>query len=293
MDSAGDLPPAAAVKLAEATSGGRAIHYPSTTLTAITFNLRNPRGPFADARTRRALLAAVDRSDMISDLLDGAGVRADTPIPPSSWAFDAKAAPAVAFDRPAAVRELREAGWRRPEKAWIPPRATKPLEVTLLAPERAANPVAFAAATRVAAAWTSLGLATSVEALPPGEFVDRLRARKYVAAVIDVNMGLDPDPYPILASTQAREGGANVSGIQDAALDAALVAARAPGSTAARRRAYAKLQDVLTKLQPMPTLFFRDSVLVASDALAGPSPRPIPDAGGRFWDVVRWAATGR
>ena len=182
---------------------------------------------------------------MITDLLDGAGVRADTPIPPSSWAFDAKAAPAVAYDRPAAVRELREAGWRRPEKAWIPPRATKPLEVTLLAPERAANPVAFAAATRVAAAWTSLGLATSVEALPPGEFVDRLRARKFVAAVIDVNMGLDPDPYPILASTQAREGGANVSGIQDAALDAALVAARAPGSTAARRRAYAKLQDVL------------------------------------------------
>jgi len=293
IGSVADLPPADAVALADATPGAGAIRYPSTTLTAITFNLRTPGGPFADARSRRALLAAVDRSDMIADLLHGAAVRADTPIPPSSWAYDAKSAPVVTYDRSAAARGLREAGWRRPAKAWIAPRASKPLKVALLAPERAANPVAFAAATRVAAAWTSLGLATSVEALPPGEFVNRLRAGTYVAAIVDVNMGLDPDPYPILASTQAREGGANVSGIQDAALDAALVAARAPRAMPARRKAYAKLQAELTRLQPMPTLFFRDSVLVAGPGLAGPAARPVPDGSGRFWDVIRWTSTGR
>ncbi len=293
VGSVGDLTPADAMALATKTPGARAIEYPSTTLTAITFNLRTPGGPFADARTRKALLAAVDRADLVADLLGGAGVRADTPIPPSSWAYDKKAAKAVAYDRAAAARGLKGAGWRRPAKAWIPPGAKKALQVALLAPERSANPVAYAAARRVAAAWTSLGLATTVEALPPGEFVDRLRAGKFAAAVVDVNMGLDPDPYPILASTQAREGGANVSGIQDQALDAALVAARAPGTMAARRKAYAKLQEVLAALQPMPTLFFRDSVMVAGPELAGPASRPIPDGGGRFWDVIRWRVTGR
>jgi ABC-type transport system substrate-binding protein len=189
-----------------------------------------------------------------------------------------------------AASGLRSAGWRRPARAWIPPGATKPLEVALLAPERAANPIAYAAADRVAAAWTSLGLATTVEALAPGEFVDRLRTGKFVAAVVDVNMGLDPDPYPILASSQAREGGANVSGIQNAALDQALVAARAPGTLPARKRAYSDLQKVLGLLQPMPTLFFRDSVFVTGPDLGGPVPRPISDAGERFWDVIRWAA---
>jgi peptide/nickel transport system substrate-binding protein len=293
VGSVGDLPPAEAMALAARTPGARAIRYPSTILTAITFNLRTPAGPFADPRTRRALLAAVDRSDLVSDLLGGAGVRADTPIPSSSWAYDAKAAKEVAFDRSAAAKGLKEAGWRRPAKAWIPPGAKKALGVALLTPERDANPVAYAAARRVAAAWTSLGLATTVEALPPGEFVDRLRAGKFVAAIVDVNMGLDPDPYPILASTQTREGGANVSGIQDQALDAALVAARAPGTMAARRKAYAKLQEELAALQPMPTLFFRDCVLVAGSELTGPASRPITAEGGRFWDVIRWTIAGR
>ena len=293
VESAGDLPPAAAVALAAARPGARAIRYPATTLTALAFNLRATGGPFADARTRRALVAAINRADLMKDLLGGAGTRAETPIPPSSWAYDAKAAPEIAFDRTAASKGLREAGWRRVERAWVPPGAKKPLALTILAPEAAANAIAHAAATRVAAAWTSLGLATTVEALPPGELVKRLQAADFVAAIIDVNMGLDPDPYPILASSQARTGGANISGIQDAALDAALVAARAPGSAATRMKAYRTLQKLLGTLQPMPALFFRDSVLVVAPDLAGPVARPIADPGSRFWDVVRWVVVGR
>ena len=291
--SVGDLPPAAAIALATATPEARAIRYPATTLTALAFNLRGLGGPFADARTRRALVAAINRADLVTDLLGGAGARAETLIPPSSWAYDAKAAPEIAYDRGAASKGLREAGWRRVDKAWIPPRASKPLAVTILAPEAAANAIAHSAATRVAAAWTSLGLSTTVEALPPGELVARLQAADFTVAVIDVNMGLDPDPYPILASSQARAGGANISGIQDAAMDKALVAARAPAATAARKKAYGALQKLLGTLQPMPILFFRDTVFVVGPDLAGPASRPLADPGGRFWDVVRWITVGR
>jgi peptide/nickel transport system substrate-binding protein len=293
VSSVADLPPAAAITLAAATPGARAIRYPSTTLTALAFNLRGLGGPFADARTRQALVAAIDRANLVADLLGGAGSRSATPIPPSSWAFDAKAAPEIPYDRGAASKGLREAGWRRVNKAWIPPRASKPLKVTILAPDAAANGIAHNAATRVAAAWTSLGLATTVEAVPAGELVARLSAADFSVAVIDINMGLDPDPYPILASSQARTGGANISGIQDAALDKALVAARAPSPSAKRVKAYAALQKLLGTLQPMPTLFFRDTVFVAGADLAGPVARPLADPGGRFWDVVRWQTVGR
>jgi peptide/nickel transport system substrate-binding protein len=293
IGSAGDLLPSAAMAIAADVPGTRALRYPATTLTAITFNLRSTRSPFADQRTRQALLAAVDRADMIRDLLGGAGARADTPIPPSSWAYDAKATTPVAYDRTAAATGLRAAGWKRVDGAWIAPGQSKALAVVLLAPVASASPIVHAAAERVASSWTSLGLATTVEALPPGEFVAKLRALDFQAAIVDVNMGLDPDPYPILGSTQVREGGANVSGIQDPALDAALVAARAPGVVAARKRAYRDLQKLLGTLQPMPTLFFRDSVFVIGDGLVGPATRPISDAGDRFWDVVRWATAGR
>lgn len=293
VESAADMPPAAAVALASSTSGARALRYPGTTLTALAFNLRAGTGPFSDARTRRALVAAINRVDLVADLLGGAGSLAETPIPPSSWAYDAKAASTVTYDRRAAVKGLREAGWRRVDTAWIPPKASGPLAVTILAPEASANAVANAAATRVAAAWSSLGLASTVEALPPGELVERLQGADFQVAVIDVNMGLDPDAFPILASSQAREGGANVPGIQDAALDKALVAARAPGTYANRIKAYGALQKLLGTLQPMPALFFRDSVFVVGPKLAGPVARPVADPGGRFWDVVRWRTVGR
>jgi peptide/nickel transport system substrate-binding protein len=292
VDAVSGLPPAAAAALARERATRR-IGYPGTTLTGVYLNLRPGAGPFSDARVRTALLAAVDRDRLVTDVVAGSGQRADTPIPPSSWAYDPKAAPAVAYDRKAAVAGLRAAGWTRTAAGWLPPRAKKPVTIELLAADATVNPVTAGAAARVAAAWTSLGIPTTVTSLAAGDLVERLRGAEFVAAVADVNVGLDPDPYPLLASAQVQAGGSNVSGFQDPALDAALAAARAPGTDAARVAAYARLQALLGRLEPILPLFFRDSVLVVSDRLVGPRAVPVADPSGRFWDVIAWSSFGR
>ena len=292
VDAVSGLPPAAAAALAAAPAT-RLIAYPDTTLTGIYLNLRPGAGPFGDARVRSALLAAIDRGGLVTDLLAGSGQQAATPIPPSSWAFDAKAAPIVAYDRKAAVTGLRAAGWTKTGAGWLPPRSKKPLTIELLAAEATVNPVTASVAARVAAAWTSLGIPTTVVPLAAGDLVKRLRGADFVAAVADLNVGLDPDPYPLLASSQVQSGGSNVSGFQDPALDAALTAARAPGSDAARLAAYSRLQVLLGKLEPILPLFFRDSVFVVSDRLVGPKSAPVADPSGRFWDVIAWSSFGR
>ncbi len=292
VDAVSGLPPAAAAALATEPSTRR-ISYPGTTLTGVFLNLRPGAGPFGDARVRSALLAAVDRGRLVTDLVAGSGQLATTPIPPSSWAYDPKAAPPVAYDRKAAVAALRAAGWTKSGAGWLPPKARKPVTIALLAASSSVNPVAASAAARVAAAWTSIGIPTTVTSLAAGTLVERLRGGEFVAAVADVNVGLDPDPYPLLASAQVQAGGSNVSGFQDPALDAALVAARAPGTDAARGAAYSRLQSVLGKVEPILPLFFRDSVFVASDRLAGPRAVPVADPSGRFWDVIAWSSFGR
>jgi peptide/nickel transport system substrate-binding protein len=292
VDAVSGLSPLAAASLATDPSTRRII-YPGTTLTGIYLNLRPGAGPFSDARVRTALLAAVDRARLVTDLLAGSGQRADTPIPPSSWAYDPKAAPVVAYDRKAAAAGLRAAGWTRTAAGWLPPRAKKPVTIQLLAADPAVNATAAGAAERVAAAWTSLGIPTTVTSLAAGALVERLRGADFVAAVADVNVGLDPDPYPLLASTQVQSGGSNVSGFQDRALDAALTAARAPGTGAARGAAYSRLQGLLGRLEPILPLFFRDNVFVVSDRLVGPRPVPVEDLSGRFWDVITWSSFGR
>lgn len=292
VDAVSGLPPAAAAALA-AEPATRRIAYPGTTLTGVYLNLRPGAGPFSDARVRTALLAALDRGGLVKDLLAGSGQRADAPIPPSSWAYDPKAAPAVAYDQKAAAAGLRAAGWTRTGAGWLPPRAKKPVTIALLAVDATVNPVTAGAAARVAAAWTSLGIPTTVTSLAAGDLVARLRSAEFVAAVADVNVGLDPDPYPLLASSQVQAGGSNVSGFQDRALDAALAAARAPGTDAARAAAYTRLQALLGQLEPILPLFFRDSVFVVSERLIGPRAAPVADPSGRFWDVITWTSVGR
>ena len=73
--------------------------------------------------------------------------------------------------------------------------------------------------------------------------------REFDVAVGDIAIGLDPDLYPLLASTQTLSGGSNVVGVQDPTLDRLLATARAPGTEAERKEAYTKLQEHLAKSQ--------------------------------------------
>ena len=77
----------------------------------------------------------------------------------------------------------------------------------------------------------------------------------------DVTIGLDPDLYPLLASTQTVTGASNVIGVQDPVLDALLTAARAPGTPEARLAAYAALQVQLAKGRYLLPLAFQDEVV--------------------------------
>ena len=107
-------------------------------------------------------------------------------------------------------------------------------------------------------------------------------------------IGIDPDLYPLLASSQTRTGGANVSGLQDQGLDKLLTAARAPTPDAGRPAAYSALQKALSAGTFILPIAFRDEVVVLRDTVTGPAARPVATSGDRFWDVLTWRlAAGR
>jgi peptide/nickel transport system substrate-binding protein len=116
----------------------------------------------------------------------------------------------------------------------------------------------------------------------------RLAKGTFSVAVADVTVGLDPDLYPLLASSQTLTGGSNVIGLQDPALDKLLVAARKPGTTEARATAYAALQAQLAKGRYVLPLAFADESVVLRDTVVGPVPRQVADPSDRFWDVLTW-----
>jgi ABC-type transport system substrate-binding protein len=287
LDAASGLSPDLAGPLA-ALPGHRLLTYPRTTLTAIALNLRPGNSELRIPSLRHGLLAAIDRAAIIKEVYGGAATRADSPIPPSSWAFDPKTSRKVNFDRQRAAADLKKAGWKRLAGGWAAPGAKKPYAMELIAPDAASNPLAMAVAEAIAADWRMLGLQTTVSGLTPSAFVDRLGKGTFKAAAFDVNIGLDPDLYPLFASTQVTSGGSNLTGIQDVDLDRDLIRARAPGTLTARKAAFSTLQARLADKQYLLPIAFRSELVVLSDRVQGPVIRELGDASDRFWDVLTW-----
>ena len=151
--------------------------------------------------------------------------------------FDPTAGALVPHDPVAAAAAFKKAGWTRAADGWHLRGAKNALTIELLSPDRVSNPVAYDAAEAIAHDWKGIGIGVTHVALAPGAFAtDRLATGNFTAAVGDVAIGLDPDLYPLLASSQTVRGGSNVIGLQDAVLDELLVAARGRSPTPTGRR---------------------------------------------------------
>ena len=288
LDAASGLQPADAEALA-ATAGARLVEYPGTTLLAGVLNLRAGAFEFTDPKVRRALLEAIDRGRIVRTILSDLGSRANSLIPPSSPMFDLAASAPVGFDPAAARKALADAGWKEANGSWVPKGGEEPIVIEVLSPEELANPVAYAVAAQVVQAWHDIGLAVRQVPLPAAELIgDRLTRGEFQVAIVPFAIGLDPDLYPLLAASQTRTGGSNVTGLQDPDLDKLLVAARTPVEEVARIAAYKALQERLQARTYILPLAFRDEYVVFRDRVTGPSSRPVGASGDRYWDVLTW-----
>jgi peptide/nickel transport system substrate-binding protein len=294
LDAASGLPVAEATRLGK-SPGSRLMRYPTSILTAVILNLRMSHPEFRDPRVRLALLRGTDRAGVITKVYGGMASTADVPISPSSWAFDPASGGPTAYDRDAATAALAAAGWKTADGKWLRPGSDKPVSIDLLSPDAATNLTASLAAAGVAEDWQRMGLDVHHVPLPPAELVvNRLRTGNFAAAVVDVNVGLDPDLYPLLATTQTTSQGLNVMGLQDPALDRLLEAARGPGTAEKRKSAYDALEKLLAAREYLIPIAFRDEVVVVRDTVSGPGSRQVSAPSDRFWDVLTWhLAVGR
>jgi peptide/nickel transport system substrate-binding protein len=286
IDAVAGLGPEAAATVS-ALPGVDRIRYPTTTLSTVLLNLRPNHPELRDLRVRRALLAAIDRQGLVRDVLGGDGSVADALVPPTSWAYDGEAARVIAFDRSAAIKSLQDAGWSKVDGAWAAPRAKAPYELQLLSVPATANPRLAAIATAVKDSWTDLGFKVTLVEKPAAELAADLHGGTFTAAVLDIMTGLEPDLYPLLASSQVRQPGSNLTGFQDAKLDELLESARKPAPQADRVGAWkALLAGIGARIPMLPLTWGEESMFV--DGVEGITPTLIGDTGDRYWDVLAW-----
>ncbi|HMR64640.1 MAG TPA: peptide ABC transporter substrate-binding protein [Anaerolineae bacterium] len=237
---------------------------------------------FQEADVRRALLHALDRQTIINQALHGQGLIAKGPILPWSWAYNAQQPP-VNYDPTAAIGLLNDAGWLDTDGDGIRDKDGVPLAFTLLS---SSDTTKRQVAETARQQWQQVGVAVEIEILDSG-LSERLANHDFQAALAEVLLGGDPDPYPLWHATQI-EGGQNYAGWDNTDASVQLEIGRSLENRGQRNDYYFAFQQIFANEVPSLVLFHPTYIYGVSQDILGVQLMPLSNPSDRFRTVSDW-----
>lgn len=257
----------------------RVLH--TTTYSLVYLNTLQP--PFDDPFVREALQRGLDRLVLFERVFEGEALPLDSPIARDLWAYVA-APDDYDFDLARASALLDVAGWVLQDDVLV--KNDEPLSFSLAVSD---DPVQVALAEELARQWRSLGIQVELQVSGASVFVEGiLLPREFDAALVTVDPGPDPDPYPLWHSSQAFGNGRNLSSFSDLEVDRLLENGRQTTSDGERADAYRMFQEIFAEELPAVLLHTLTYQYVVPAELQGLSPGLLVELSSRFDDAFRW-----
>ena len=129
----------------------------------------------------------------------------------------------------------------------------EPLALKILISED--QPEFLPVAEEIAKQWRERGVKLTIERLPASDFLSRLNKRDYDIVLFGQNLGYNLDAYPFWHSSEAHEGGSNLSNLKSSAVNAWLEQIRSSFDSSERRKRLANLREVLSEEVPAVMLY--------------------------------------
>jgi peptide/nickel transport system substrate-binding protein len=237
---------------------------------------------FQEAPVRQALLAALDRQAMINEALHGQGFIANGPILPWSWAYNASQE-TIGYDPARASALLEASGWVDSDGDGIRDKGGQSLAFSLLTSD---DPGKIAIAEMASAQWQAIGVAAGVEIIG-ANLGARLVQHDFQAALAEVLLAGDPDPYPLWHQTQI-EGGQNYAGWNNTEASMLLETARTQTDEGLRNDAYFEFQRLFAAELPSLILFHPVYSYGVSQEVYNVRLEPLINPSDRFRTVTDW-----
>lgn len=276
----------------------------SSEMTLIFLRLDDPNVAFfQDRRVRQALLYGLDRQALIDRVLDGQGAVANSPILPGSWAYD-PGVPAYPYDPEQAAALLNEVGWTLPRSSGeMEGQDVGPIQAQERMRRRNGSEMVFtlsvaddvlhrALAEEIVRQWRNLGIAASVQVVPPGEFHTVLAERRFQAILVDLEVPGDPDPYVFWHESQI-EHGQNYAGLKSRTISEIVEQARRATDQAQRTALYQRFQALFAEQVPALLLYYPVYTYAVDEKVGGVQIRPLNAPSDRFRNIADWYVVRR
>ena len=237
----------------------------------------------SNPRVRLALAHALNRSDLVTDYMASTALPADSPLPPTNWAYVAGLEwPDYSLDQARAMLSMSNAD---SVTGGDQPRLEASLTVLTLN-----DPALVGLANEIGAEWGTLGLSARVEAVDAVALRERLAGGDFDVAVVEYSFepGADPDPFVFWHQSQDQ----NYGRVNDRRISEALEMARRDPEGINRAVYYQRFQELFAERVPALPLYVPLYQYVADQRLQGVQLGFLSTPSDRFLNIKDWRFAG-
>lgn len=269
----------------------------------------------ANKSVRQALSRAINKNEIIDNILAGDARPIDGPILPESFAFNN--IKRAGFNKDEAISLLKNDGWQIEEikgedlakAAFLEKSEDEKIKKEVLDKiemgagkwlKKDGNFLAIKLSTvdleknvevvqAISEMWREIGVKATIEIISSNQVDIKIKKEKnYEALLYSETTGIDPDVYAFWHSSRAGEGGLNLSAFSNKEADQLLMEARKISDEKLRAEKYSKFQEIIAEETPAGFLYSPLYTYVQNKKIKGFSIKNILSPSDRFANIADW-----
>jgi peptide/nickel transport system substrate-binding protein len=234
--------------------------FPGANIYHITINTQS--APLDKVQVRQAIAYAIDREEIIKNLLRGQAKLAHSILPEESWAYSPGTK--YSYDPERAKKLLDEAGFRDPDGDGPQMRFPKPISFKFSSASTLANQYGNVIADQL----KRVGIPVQIETAEANTLTEQLRAGQFQMTTANwVGGNQDPSFYNDLFATSRIPTGnlptLNRSRYSNPELDRIIEEALNTADQAKAKALYARVQDIVSRDVPLLPLWYLSNMVIA------------------------------
>ncbi len=268
-------------------SGAKIITSPLPRVFGVFFN-QNQSEVLVNKEVRLALDLALDKQQIVDEVLNGYGKTLDGPIP---YGLVSNKQAASNYNAEQAENTLVKAGWIKNDKTGIMEKKISKTKTIKLAVTISTlnSPDLIKTADLIKSAWEKIGATVDIKQFEFGDLQQNIiRPRKFEALLYGMVIGRDMDFFAFWHSSQRNDPGLNISMYANSKVDKLLEDARKSSDIDTRIAKYLSFENEIKKDIPAVFLYSPDFIYITPSKIKGLSIGVITLPFERFLNINNW-----